>query len=195
MIYEYALGGEMLELSGRPNASDHSGIGLLLVNRQIYQEAALLFYSGNTFINNFQVAFDEFVQRRTQEQLDAINTIGLRTFRGREMMGDDESLQVQTFAFLATILNMTRIKIQDWTCSEPPGEVVEVVVKCTELEQHSRAWCPKVDIVFIDKGHLWWYELLAVIRGCGDITCRSVQDRETRMRTGNRRRSNWRMCL
>jgi hypothetical protein len=155
MIYEYALGGEMLELSGRPNASDHSGIGLLLVNRQIYQEAALLFYSGNTFIDNSQVAFDEFVQRRTQEQLDAINTIGLRTFRGREMMGDDEPLQVQTFAFLATILKMTRIEIQDWTCSEPPGEIVEVVAKRTELEQHIRAWCPKVDIVFIDKGHLW----------------------------------------
>jgi hypothetical protein len=149
MIYEHVLGGKQFELGDWKLMISDPDISLLLVNRQINSEAALILYSSNTFWADSQRVFDEFVQRRTQEQLNTINTIGLRTFRGREMMAEVEPVKVQTLAFLATTPNITRIYVRDWIASQPR---VKVVANRTELEQHIRAWRPEVDIRFIDHG-------------------------------------------
>jgi hypothetical protein len=52
-------------------------LGLILACKQIHSEAELLFYSGNTFRIHYGWQLEQWLQKRTEPQCNAITTVML----------------------------------------------------------------------------------------------------------------------
>ncbi|KAF2874966.1 hypothetical protein BDV95DRAFT_564030 [Massariosphaeria phaeospora] len=78
LIYEYAVGGETIELHQyrrREYRQSAYQLTLPLVSRQLHAETALLFYSTNHFSFRQPIDIKWFVARRTEEQIAAITSV------------------------------------------------------------------------------------------------------------------------
>ena len=126
----------------------HNVLTLLRVNRQLHAETRLLPYQNTTFVFTSTYALDAFVARRSQEQLDFIQSVQINL-----MLQDEKFWEPEQFRSLSRMPALKHI------------DVVDVQEQCANKEWRAkrlrrmaeciREWRPEVRIVARDFEGRW----------------------------------------
>ena len=135
LIYSYIFSHQTFQPGSDPwgeriNDTNRAPIvlALLRVNRQLHAETRFLPYQNFTFAFASSLGLDEFVARRSQEQLDFIQSVQIKSYGCVRMLQDEKLWELEQFRSLARMPALKHIDVGMFT----DGVVANgVVVKCS----------------------------------------------------------------
>ncbi|KAF2831078.1 hypothetical protein CC86DRAFT_366552 [Ophiobolus disseminans] len=116
-IYIYTLGGNVFEIDsdGRPTITERYSLNLLLTSRQIYSEARLHVYRHNTFAFLQTARWLIFLDSRTQEQVEAIQSLQLLAYTATRMRSSQYRFEHLDLRCLERLKGLKRVVTVDYT--------------------------------------------------------------------------------
>jgi len=156
IVYDYVFGNSIYPLAGSHERLTKDALALLYVNRQLYTETALLPYCTGTFASEALNILREFIDRRTPAQLQAINSIQLRTLNCQPLSTIEWIFTRQAFSCLKRMPGLSRVEIVDRTRVLIHEQNIKAIMSTYVRWVHF--WVPNVVCVARDCEGLWQLE-------------------------------------